>query len=585
MCGIAGILLARGEPDHALLAGAASLLSHRGPDDHGIYVQDAVGLVHTRLAIIDLSGGHQPIRDARGQYALVANGEIYNYLELAAELQASGRTLVSRSDSEIPLHIYDQQGPEGFRRLHGMFAFALYSTRDKTLVLARDRLGIKPLYYALLPDRLVFASELKALLPLLPRTPEINMQGLDRFLEVGFNSAPETIFSGVRRLEPGTALSIGPALQTKQHRFWSPLELAAAPLSEEAAEQELDDRFSQVLTEHMRSDVPYGLFLSGGTDSGALLAQLARRHSEPIRTFSVGYRDAIYNDELDRARQVAQACGSEHTELRLQLGDLFACLPLMVWAADDLIYDPACLPTALMAMHAAQGLKVVFTGEGGDEVFAGYGRYRRGPMQRWLRRLGDPSGIGYRTRTLWPAGLRRRMFGPSLREARSSRQAPIQAAWKTAPRDWGFLRRAQLIDLRTELADGLLVKVDRMLMAFGLEGRVPYLDHRLVEFGLSLPDRFKVRGRVGKLLLKRWASDSLPADHVWGKKRGFGVPLGQLLHGVLLRQLAEVLEASPIIREWFLPGTVRVLASRQEARHDASGSLATRVSRDSGPVL
>jgi asparagine synthase (glutamine-hydrolysing) len=573
MCGIAGILLNRGVPDRTPLAKAAELLAHRGPDDQRIYINDSVGLVHTRLSIIDLAGGHQPIRDKRGHYALVANGEIFNYPELTTELQASGRLFSTRSDSEIPLHIYDQDGAEGFRRLHGMFAFALYSTRNKTLVLARDRLGIKPLYYALLPDRLVFASELKALLPLLPRQPEIDPQALDRFLEIGFNSAPETIFHGVKRLEPGTALTISPSLGTKCTTFWSPLDLTLSTLSPQQAEQELDRQFAQILTEHMRSDVPYGLFLSGGMDSGALLAQLSKRHDTPIRTFSVGYKGVGNDGELSHARQVAKAYGSDHTELRLNLADLFACLPLMVWAADDLMYDPACLPTALMAMRAARELKVVFTGEGGDEVFAGYGRYRKNGIQRVFKRLTDPFGVGYRTRSRWPAELRRHTFPDSFKEIRPHRHTPVHAIWKTAPGHWSFLQRAQLTDLRTELADGLLVKVDRMLMAFGLEGRVPYLDHRLVEFGLSLPDDLKIQGRVGKLILKRWASGILPQGHLERKKRGFGVPLGKVLKGDLLMNLAAGLRANPMIREWFLPDAVSILVSRQEAKGDMAAHL------------
>ncbi|CRI67234.1 putative Asparagine synthase (glutamine-hydrolyzing) [Thiocapsa sp. KS1] len=473
MCGIAGMILRRGSPDIAALSLAATRLGHRGPDDSGVYRVDSVGLAHTRLSIIDLGGGHQPILDTDGHYALVANGEIYNFVELRAELEADGCRFRTHSDSETILHVYDRFGVAGLERLNGMFAFALYSTRDRTLILGRDRLGIKPLYYAVLPDRVAFASEIKGLLPLLPRVPEISPEALARFFEIGFNSGEETILQGIRKLEPGTALVIDASLEPRQITYWSALDIQRREMSMEEACEELDPLFDQVLREHMRSDVPYGLFLSGGLDSGILMARLSRWGNAPLRTFSVGYAGTDAGDELADARRVAERFGSDHTELRLDMLNVFRALPLCVRAADDLMYDPACLPTALMAQAAARELKVVFTGEGGDEVFAGYGRYRRSPVQQLMKQILHPRTGNYRRGSRWPESLRRSGFGDALEAGRKRLYAPVESAWAETPHGWGFLRRAQYTDLRTELADNLLVKVDRILMAFGLEGRVP----------------------------------------------------------------------------------------------------------------
>lgn len=563
MCGIAGMILRHGSPDIAALSLAATRLGHRGPDDSGVHRVDSVGLAHTRLSIIDLGGGHQPILDTDGHYALVANGEIYNFVELRAELEAEGCRFRTHSDSETILHVYDRFGVAGLARLNGMFAFALYSKRDRTLILGRDRLGIKPLFYAVLPDRVAFASELKGLLPLLPWVPEISPEALARFFEIGFNSGAETIFQGIRKLEPGTAMVIDASLEPRQITYWSALDIQPREISLEEACEELDPLFDQVLREHMRSDVPYGLFLSGGLDSGILMARLSRWGNAPLRTFSVGYTGTDAGNELADARRVAERFGSDHTELRLDMLDVFRALPLCVRAADDLMYDPACLPTALMAQAAAHELKVVFTGEGGDEVFAGYGRYRRSPVQQLVKQVLHPRTGNYRRGSRWPESLRRSGFGNALEAGRKRLYGPVESAWAETPRGWGFLRRAQYTDLRTELADNLLVKVDRTLMAFGLEGRVPYLDHRIVELGLSLPDRLKVQGRVGKRILRHWAEPLLPQGQSEGKKRGFGVPIGEVLRGDLLERLGVKLAASPLIREWLRPELVPALVALQ----------------------
>ncbi|HYB44347.1 MAG TPA: asparagine synthase (glutamine-hydrolyzing), partial [Candidatus Methylomirabilis sp.] len=527
MCGIAGILLRRGRVDEAALRRMAAALAHRGPDDLGIHVAGSAGIAQTRLSIIDLEGGHQPMVD--GPLALVANGEIYNFVELRPPLEARGRRFATDSDSETILHGYALDGLGVLGSLHGMFAFALHDARRGELVLARDRLGIKPLYYARLPDRLLFASELKALCAVWPGEPELDPAALAQFLQNRFNTGADSLVAGIRRLPPGTALVVDADLNAREERYWSPLHVRERPRGFEQAAEEFEPLFRQVMLEHLRADVPYGLFLSGGVDSGVLLAMISELTGKAVRTFSVGYRDA--GDELPEAAAIARRFGADHAEITLDGDRVLRRLAHTIWAADDLLHDYAALPTSFLAEHAARDLKVVLTGEGGDEVFAGYGRYRRTPVQRWLKNLVAPGSAGFRTQLQWEARWERRVFGADLRAAAAAVRAPFIAAWRAAPDSWTHVTHCQYTDLVTWLADDLLVKLDRMAMSFGLEGRVPFLDHRIVEFGLGLPDALKIGSRQGKVFLKRWAERRLPAEHLWRRKRGFYVPLGQWLRG------------------------------------------------------
>lgn len=572
MCGIAGCIMRHGEPERRALDQAVRLLRHRGPDDSGVHLAGPVGLAHTRLSIIDLAGGHQPIASVDGRYALVANGEVYNHVELREALEGEGCRFQTRSDSETILHAWDRHGVDGVRRLNGMFAFALHDRTAGTLVLGRDRLGIKPLFYAELPDRLVFASELKALLPLLPAAPAIRPEGLLQFLQNQFASGPETVFAGIRSLSPGECLRVDASLNTSRQRYWSALDVRARAIGEQEALEELGPLMQQVMREHMRSDVPFGLFLSGGVDSAVLLALLSERMDTPLHTYSVGFADARMQDELSAATRIAARFGSRHTELRLDRAQILGRLVHSTWAADDLMRDYASLPTSLLSERAARDLKVVFSGEGGDESFAGYRRYRPN-LEARLKALLHPGSGGFRTRGHWRGARARRVFGPALKAAAGARRAPFVAAWQAAPRDWSYVQKAQYTDLTTALPDNLLVKADRMMMGFGLEGRVPFVDHRVVEFGLSLPDGLKLRGGQGKWLLKRWAERHLPEAHLYGPKRGFHVPIGEWLQGDLLRGLRQKLPANPAIRAWFDPGGVRRLIEA----HTAHGRAAREI--------
>ncbi|MDJ0807920.1 MAG: asparagine synthase (glutamine-hydrolyzing) [Gammaproteobacteria bacterium] len=572
MCGIAGLLLKKHLVTPEILEAFARSLAHRGPDATGIHCDGPLGLAHTRLSIIDLSGGDQPLFANHGRLALVANGEIYNHPELRLELEAQGADYQTHSDCESILTVYQRMGVEGLKRLNGMFAFALWDVDQGRLLLARDRLGIKPLYYARLPDRFIFASELKALLPQLPQTPQIRPQALADFLQNQFITGRETIFQGIERLLPGEALSIDRNLQITRQIYWQPQQAAPRRTHIPQAREEFNGLFRQVFKEHIRSDVPYGLFLSGGVDSAVLLAMLERWQDQPIQTFSVGFRDSRMQDELDSASQLAERFATRHERLELGADDLFERLVHTTWACDDLMRDYAALPLAALSETAARSLKVIFTGEGGDEVFAGYRRYRRTFEDR-IKSLLRPGTGGFRTRGHWRGNYPRQVFSPPLQLCLAQTRTPFRQAYQNARPDWSVCAKRQYTDLVTALPDNLLVKADRITMAFGLEARVPMLDHRVVEFGLALPDWLKLHGHQGKWFLKHWAEQHLPKAHLFRPKRGFHVPIGEWLSGRFLSRLGQQLIANPAIREWFDPHGVDMLVREQRSKGSAAREL------------
>ncbi len=570
MCGIAGVVSAS-QVEPALLDDMARRLAHRGPDGQGRHVAGNVGLLHTRLAIIDLEGGAQPLYNEDRSLALVANGEIYNYRELRAELETLGHRFATHSDCETLLHAYEAWGIAFLDRLQGMFAFALHDLQRGELILARDRLGIKPLYYVHDSRGLAFASEIKALLPWLG-TPEVSPHGLAQFLQANFTCAPQTLLQGVAKLPPAHLARIDVrTLQLELRAYWSPLQVATLDLGLDDALERFDVLMRDVMDIHMRADVPLGLFLSGGVDSSLLAALLAQRVNEPLRTFSVGFPGSSVHNELDAARFVAEQFHTRHSVFEVSAADMLNCLPRSVWAADDLTADYANLPVSMLAEHAGQELKVVFSGEGGDEVFAGYGRYRAPWIRRALAALRAPGSGGFRSKGIFD-GTRSALFRPQLAEAMSDWRQPFQQAWQRTPKHWTRLQRMQFVDMETWLPDDLLVKADRMLMAWGIEGRVPFLDHRVVEFGLALPDAYKIEGRTGKRFLRLWGERYLPREHLWARKKGFTVPVDDWLRGERLQTLLGVLPESAGIRAWFDPAEVRRLlhAQQQGAKHSSA---------------
>ncbi|MCC6208702.1 MAG: asparagine synthase (glutamine-hydrolyzing) [Gammaproteobacteria bacterium] len=570
MCGIAGIFGTR-LTDPNLLSAMASRLAHRGPDHQGVEINDGAGLAHTRLSIIDLGGGNQPLHADDGQLCLIANGEIYNYVELRAELERRGRRFATGSDCETILHAYAEYGDTFLDQLHGMFAFALHDRTRRRLILARDRLGIKPLFLARTPDGWAFASELKALLPVIGK-PGIDPRALAQYLQCQFSTGRRTLWAGVERVLPGEVVTLEASGAPSRRRYWSPQDIAPVATRFEDAAMQFDELMHTVMIEHMRSDVPFGLFLSGGLDSSLLLALLSRLKGEPIRTFSVGFTDSRRGTELELAEQLAAHYGSRHTVLQPTGRDMLDRLALSVWAADDLMRDFANLPTLMLAETAGAELKVVFSGEGGDEVFGGYHRYRSARLERWIKNLLHPGSGGFRTTGNF-RGLEHAVFGETLRVAARGWREDFIAAWRSAPRTWSDLQRMQLVDITTALPDNLLVKADRLLMAFGVEGRVPLLDHRVVEFGLALPDTLKIAPGHGKEFLRRWAQRYLPPEHLRAPKRGFNVPMDAWLQGPTLDRLEKILSGSPAIREWFQPQAVSLLVEKQRRGRNATRNL------------
>lgn len=557
MCGIAGIYTPGRDIDAELPARMAAALSHRGPDGQGMFAEQGVALIHTRLSIIDLEHGQQPLYSQDRQRVLVANGEIYNHVELRQSLQGRGERFNTGSDCEtiLPLSVSDS-GPDAdfAHQLEGMFAFALYNRSNGELLLVRDRFGIKPLYYCELPGGIAFASEIKALVRVLPDKLQPNLEAVGRFLQINFASGDETAIKGICRVPPGGFLKVLPDGNIETGIWWS-LEqsLKEQPVfkgDEQAALETFDELLQDVLQKHLRSDVPVGLFLSGGVDSSILATELSRCSfgKQLPKAWSLAFNSTTVHDESEAAGAVAQACSLELEYVKSEPIRLFDQLVYAIWASDELMGDFASLPTLVLADRASQSHKVVLSGEGGDEVFAGYGRYRMPMFQRWLAQLKAPGSGGFRTKG--------RFNRPqALGLIKLSQQARLFGHWR-APfiQNWkrfaglDRLTRMQATDIATWLADELLVKADRMMMVKGVEGRVPFLDHRLVLFGLSLPQSLRQRGRTGKYLPRKWLQAHLPQVEQ-GRKKGFSVPVADWVRSLDPVRLEQALMGSPLLAE------------------------------------
>lgn len=574
MCGIAGVFLRKGVANSGLLEPVVATLAHRGPNDHGIWTEGAIGLVHTRLSIIDITGGHQPLTWGDGRLVLVANGEIYNYVELRKALEKKGHQFATHSDCETLLHAYREYGDDFLQYINGMFAFALWDAQRRRLLLARDRLGIKPLFIRARGDGLAFGSELKALRPLAGE-PDVDPGGLAEYLAHQFSGSRRTLWADTERVLPGELVVVEEGRVSARRRYWDARNVEVRERAFDSAAEEFDEVFAQVMREHLRSDVPIGLFLSGGVDSGTLLGELSRLQSKPMQAFSVGFADDSLTDELPLADSVAARFGVQLSPIRPTFDELLEAFPQTVWAADELMRDFASLPTLILARHAASHCKVVFSGEGGDEVFAGYRRYRQNGFERLGKMLLHPGSGGFRTSETIGRGHVRQLYGSELRSAsRDSRQCFVDA-WQSTPAHWSDLQRRQYVDLVTALPDNLLVKADRMLMRYGVEGRVPFTDHRVVEFGLSLPDHLKVRDGQGKWFLKQWAARFLDRDYLFAPKRGFHVPFRSRFPVAELNRLVGLVPAQPGVRRWFRADAVRTMMKRDADRGQLSSEAFT----------
>ncbi|HEY2728749.1 MAG TPA: asparagine synthase (glutamine-hydrolyzing) [Polyangia bacterium] len=602
MCGIVGIVAAPGgaAPEEAVGHAMNAAITHRGPDDEGLYCDGQAMIGMRRLSIIDLSGGRQPVHNEDGTIQAVFNGEIYNFRELRAELEARGHRFYTQSDTEVILHGYEEWGEDCFARLDGMFGIALWDTRTRTLVLARDRFGEKPLFYSHSSDsspeggRLIFASELKSLL----RVPGVRLdpapEAVRAYVCFGYVPSPGSIFEGVHKLPPGHTLRFVDG-QVSLRRYYQ-LELEPKhQLSEADAERELARLLDQAVASRLVADVPFGAFLSGGLDSSVVVALMSRHLSQPVRTFSIGFREAEYN-ELSDARRVSQHLGTEHRELVVE-PDAVELLQHLVWYLDEPFADSSAVPTYLVAKLAREHVKMVLTGDAGDETFAGYDRYLR---YLDLQRLGAlkpaaaataaaagrlvPAERGYRLRAiaerlrqpfpdsylsgvaLTRASVADELLGDAVRSSAADHYGGLAAVARGA-KGLEALDQCVAIDFASYLPDDVLVKVDRMAMASSLEGRAPFLDHRVVEFGVRLPRDLRVRGHRGKYLLRKVAARWLPADVLDKPKQGFGIPLAKWFRGPLAGLAADVL-GSRAFRE---RGLIRPAAAQRYLKDHLDG--------------
>lgn len=592
MCGICGHVGPTAQ--EAPIAAMTATLAHRGPDDRGWWTGAEACLGHTRLAVIDLTGAaHQPMQTADGRLTIVFNGEIYNYRELGRQLNAMGETLVSTSDTEVILKGYRRWGPKILEKLEGMFAFALWDAADRQLLLARDRIGIKPLFYMDLAPGLVFGSEIKAMAAH-PAVPcRLNPAAVDAFMAFGFVPGPETIFDRIRSLPPGHTLT-WTACGPRVWRYWAPV-FAAGSVRVAGAElvEQLDCRLNDAVQRHLVADVPVGAFVSGGLDSSLVAAIAQRQSRKTLQTFTIGFEGG--GDERPFARRAARHIGASH-QSQVVSAELAANLPRLLWHLEQPLFDNSILPTYLLSQFARRKVKVVLSGDGGDEPFGGYDwtryalslppaalappaagwqwAYRRGPAGSAKRLLHDLTAGGearYLRRMQVPGVLCNALYSPAfLREIQRSidrdrLKTILASAPVRDPRD-----RYLFADLCFYLPEDVLVKVDRMSMACGLEVRVPLLDHRLLEWILTLPFDMRFRHFKGKYLLRKVAARYLPPEILRFRKQGFTVPVGRWLHGKL-GEVAGRIFASPSFggRGIFNPSTAgRLLAMHRSRRYE-----------------
>ena len=557
MCGIAGIVAApeAPPPDAATLTALTRALAHRGPDGSGHTVVGHVALAHTRLAIIDLAGGDQPL--FAGSAALVGNGEIYNYRELREQMPEV--RFATNSDNEVPLHLWLRDGPGYARALRGMYALAIHERVTRTVTLSRDPFGIKPLYVAETPAWLAFASEPQALLAagIVPRA--LRPAARDELLQIQFTTGTETIFPGIRRVLPGETLTCGDGRVLQHTRIAAVPEGGPEDIDEASALARLDRALQESVDLHQRSDVPYGMFLSGGIDSAAVLTMMARLNSQPVLAFTAGFAAAGVADERPVAAEVARALGAHHETIEITEAMVWRHLPEIVACMDDPAADYAIIPLWFLARRARQDVKVVLSGEGGDEIFAGYGRYRSAMRPWWL------GGRVMRARGSFDRVNVLRSRTPAWRDGIAAAEA------QAANGDRTRLAAAQAVDVADWLPHDLLLKLDRCLMAHGVEGRTPFLDPGVVEAAFRLPDTLKLREGLGKWVLRRWLERNCPAARPFAKKQGFTVPIGHWIAGQA-GKLGPLVAAQPGVAELAEPSRVTALFRAAERRHHGAAA-------------
>jgi asparagine synthase (glutamine-hydrolysing) len=612
MCGIYGILSLEGAQrrDPRILTRMGDAIVHRGPDDEGAFSDGPLHLGMRRLSIIDVSGGHQPLTNEDGSIVVVCNGEIYNFKTLRRALTAEGHRFATQSDCEVIVHLYEAYGDAFLSRLEGMFALALWDRRRRRLLIARDPLGIKPLYYRVGAGELIFASEAKALFQVPGIAPAIDEGSLAQYLAFGYVCAPRSLFAGISKLSPGTAL-VAEGGRIKEWRYWElPPECDGGP-SEGDWVEALRAELERSVRAQMVSDVPIGAFLSGGLDSSTVVAFMSRHSARPVKTYSIGFAGSsgaeLYN-ELPYARTVARAFGTEHHEILVQ-PDVASLLPGLIWHLDEPIADAAFITTYLVSKFARSDVTVILSGVGGDELFGGYTRYLDQHYRRLYQRV--------------PRGLRRAIFDPIARRLPSDRhgrllnrlrlakaflladQLPFEERYRRfmevfSAAERGALLRAppaafddciarafaataaadplrQLmdVDLATQMPEDLLMLTDKMSMAVSLECRVPLLDQRLTALAARIPGHVKMRGGALKSLMKRAVEGILPPEILSRGKRGFGAPIGAWFKSELARLVSEVLSPEAVARRGLLDPQAVALTVREHqlGREDRTDHL------------
>src|SRR5580704_2103131 len=609
MCGITGIMQFRGarvEPE--TLRQMCAAMFHRGPDDEGIYTAGSVGLGVRRLSIVDLATGHQPLSNEDGTVWIVFNGEIYNHAALRKDLEAKGHQYRTHSDTETIVHLYEEYGQDCVHHLRGMFAFAIWDVRRQRLFIARDRLGIKPLYYQLTSQQMVFGSEIKVILACPGTSPQLDRAVLPEYLAFGYLSSGQTFYNGIRKLMPGHWMEVDPSGQVRIQRYWDlPLTQSEQPHPESYYIQTYREMLEQAVSSHLMSDVPLGVFLSGGVDSSAVAALMTKIRRAPVETFSVGYAEDAYS-ELSYARAVAKHLNSFHREVLVSRQDFFESLPHLIWHEDEPIVWPSSVPLYFVAQLAHERVKVVLTGEGADETLAGYTRYaftlKNAAWDRIYRRMipgtvrasirgsiGDSTWISATIRrklshtflgrngSSWASFYFDNFFSAFSENDQSGllssevvEDCAAGAAYHNVLEYWDqssgeMLHRLLYTDIKTYLVE-MLMKQDNMSMAASIESRVPFLDHPLVEFATNIPQRLQIGGFAGKRILKKAVEDLLPHSILYRPKLGFPTPWSRWLAGPRFDSIRKLLlEPRSMERGLFERSAIEQLFEEHRSKH------------------
>lgn len=601
MCGICGIFNAKGEPvERDLVRKMSDAMRHRGPDGEGFYIHGQIGLGHRRLSIIDLEGGSQPITNEDDTLYIIFNGEIYNFVELRAELEKHGHVFKTKSDTEIILHAYEQWGRDCVAKFNGIFAFAMWDKKRQELILARDHLGVKPLYYLQLGSLFIFASEIKSLLQVPGCPREVDIVGLSQLFTLRFVPSPKTMFRNINKLPPGHWMVVSEkGTEVKRYWNWKP-----SSRQQFTTEAELVEIYRTLIEDavrlQMRSDVPVGLFLSSGIDSGCLLALMNQHSSGAVHTFTIGFEDGERTNETHAAREMAEHFGANHTEMVVGPADYEKYYERYLWDLEEPVGNETAAAFYFVSLITSRRVKVALTGQGADEPWAGYHRYigahlsetygrmpkflteqllrpaverfsRNEKLRRAVTSLSEPDVLSrfIKIYSFYTSEMKAQLFQPWIRQQVAPDGLEAKSALSRLQEDvTGLdpLTQMTYIDTRANLPDDLLMVADKTAMANSLEARVPFLDYRIVEFAETLPPNMKLRGLQRKYLHKKAIRKWLPKSIVYQKKKGFENPIDRWLRGRMQRYVEDcLLSDRSAVKRYFNPGFIKQLVLDHEA--------------------